>query len=113
MRKPVAAFSQFSKGEAAVRISQRHPLRGSFTLRVKKLVNGCASWIIGSRPVPVHHRLAPLPGRQERQFRYRTIRIRSRSFQKRAPMLNKAADHVSIEDVGIVCNWTDNSLSSF
>src|SRR6267378_2529220 len=113
MRKLVAAFSQFSKGEASVRISQRRILRRSFTLRVKELMNGCASRIIGSRPIPLHQCLAPLTGRQERQLRYRKTRILRRSFQQRPPMFNQAIDHVSIEDVGIVCDWTNNSISPF
>src|ERR1700730_8552846 len=112
MRKLVAARLQVSKDEAAPPFSERHRLRRSFTLRVKKLVNGRVSRIICSRPVPVHQYLAPLTGCQEGQFRNRTTRIRSRSFQKRAPMLNQAADHVSFEDVGVVCYRTDNALRS-
>src|SRR6266853_137840 len=52
-RELVTALSQLSKTEAVVRISQRHCLRRSFTLLVKKLVNGCVSRIIRSRTVPV------------------------------------------------------------
>src|ERR1700687_357870 len=74
------------------------------------LVNGSVSRIIRFRPVPAHEYLAPLTGCKEGQFRNRTIRIRRGSFQKRAPMLNQAADHVSFEDVGVVCYRTDNAL---
>src|ERR1700676_1062312 len=112
MRKSVAARLQFSKAEAAAPISQRHRVRRSFALRVKKLMNGRVSRIICFRPVPVHVYLAPLTGRQQGQFRDCTIRIRRRSFQKRAPVLNQAADHLRFEDVGVVCYRTDNALRS-
>src|ERR1700681_2652232 len=110
MRQSVAARLQFSKVAAAAPISQRHRLRRSFALRVKKLVNGRVSRILRSRPVPVHEYLAPLTGCQKGQFRDCTMRIRCGTFQERAPMLNQAADHVSFEDVGVVCYWTDNAL---
>src|ERR1700730_6269701 len=112
MCKSVAARLQFSKAETAAPIAQRHRLRRSFALRVKKLMNGRVSRTICFRPVPVHQYLALLAGRQQGQFRDCKIRIRRGSFEKRAPMLNQAADHLSFEDVGVVCYRTDNALRS-
>src|ERR1700730_12714509 len=109
MRKLVAARLQFSKDEAAPPFSERHRLRRSFALRVKKLVNGRVSRIICFRPVPVHEYLAPLPRCQKGQFRDCTMRIRRGSFWKLPQGFNQAADLPSLEASGVLVYRTDNA----